>query len=214
MQSVVQSILDEKLIVIVRGVNVSNLLPFAEAVYRGGVRLIECTYDASGKVSDIETAQGIRLLRERFDGRMEIGAGTVLTKEQVLLTKESGGSFIISPDSNPAVIEKTKSEGLVSIPGAFTPTEAVSAHNAGADFVKLFPIGDFGAGYLKSISAPLSHIRFLAVGGVNLSNMKSFIDAGAYGVGIGSDIANKRLISEGSFDVIEELARKYTQALK
>lgn len=214
MQTVLDAILKEKLIVIVRGVPEDRLIPFAEAVYRGGVRLLELTYSANGSRSDEDTARCIGLLAEHFAGRMHIGAGTVLTPRQAELTKHAGGSFIISPNTDESVIRGTKELGLVSIPGALTPTEIQNAHLWGADFVKLFPIGDLGPGYLKAVAAPLSHIKFLAVGGVNEKNARQFLDAGALGVGVGGGMTDKTLIAEGRWDRIEELAAAFVAALK
>ena len=208
MQKTIDKILEEKVVVIVRGVAREDLIPFAEASYKGGVRLLECTFDATGKVSDEQTADNIKMLCEHFKERMLIGAGTVLSESQVALTKKAGGRFIISPDTNIEVIKYTKEQGLVSIPGALTPSEAVAANKAGADFVKIFPITSVGSRYLKDIAAPLSHIRFLAVGGVNADNIKEFLSAGACGVGIGSDITNKKLIAAGEFEKIAENAKK------
>lgn len=213
MQNTINKILKEKIVVIVRGVEREALIPFAEAIYKGGIRLLECTYDATGKISDEEMADRIKMLADHFGDRMEIGAGTVLTEQQVELTKKAGGKFIISPDTNAAVIAKTKKEGLVSIPGALTPSEATAAHRAGADFVKLFPVGSMGAGYLKDVKAPLSHIRFLAVGGVDSDNMNEYFSRGACGIGVGSSIVNKELISLGKWDEITALAKKYTEKL-
>ena len=214
MQKTIDLILKEKIVVIVRGVAKDKLLDFAEAAYKGGVRLLECTYDASGNTSDEVIADNIKMLAKHFEGRMLIGAGTVLTERQVDLTKNAGGKFIISPDTNPKIIAKTKKEGLVSIPGALTPSEAVMAHNSGADFVKLFPISSLGSKYLKDIKAPLSHIRFLAVGGVNADNMHEFLNVGACGFGIGSDIANKKWIEENDFTSVENAARNYVNQIK
>ncbi|MEE1278875.1 MAG: bifunctional 4-hydroxy-2-oxoglutarate aldolase/2-dehydro-3-deoxy-phosphogluconate aldolase [Acutalibacteraceae bacterium] len=214
MLKTIEKILKEKVIVIVRGVAREDLLPFAEAVYRGGIRLLECTFDATGTVTDEQIADNIKMLVDHFGDKMLIGAGTVLTEKQVELVKSVGGKFIISPDTNPDIIRKTKEMGLVSIPGAFTPSEAAAAHRAGADFVKLFPIGKLGAGYLKDVKAPLSHIRFLAVGGVNADNMAEYHNAGALGFGIGSDIVNKKHIADGNFTAIEASARKYIDALE
>ena len=118
----------EKLITIVRGVAREDLIPLAEAMYEGGIRLMEITYDATGKVSDEETARNIELLATRFEGRMYIGAGTVLRENQVELTKRAGGQFIISPDTFEGVIEKTRELDMVSMPGAVTPTEIQFAH--------------------------------------------------------------------------------------
>ena len=205
---------NEKLIVIVRGVAREDLIPLAEAMYEGGVRLLEITYSANGSVSDEETANRIKMLSEHFAERMYIGAGTVLTERQVELTHAAGGRFIISPDANPAVIKKTCSLGLISMPGALTPTEIQSAHNAGAHYVKLFPIGNLGTGYVKAVKAPLSHIKMLAVGGVDLSNIADYKKIGISGFGIGTSITDKSLIAAKDFAGITDLARKYVNAIK
>lgn len=213
MQNTVDKILKEKIIVIVRGVEREALIPLAEALFEGGIRLLECTFDAKGETPDSETADRIKMLAEHFGDKMEIGAGTVLTEKQVKLTRAAGGKFIISPDTNEAVIKRTKREGLVSIPGALTPTEAVLAHNAGADFVKLFPVGRLGAGYIKDLAAPLSHIRFLAVGGIDAETMADYLKNGALGIGVASAIVDKKMIAAGDWKGITALAKQYTEKI-
>lgn len=213
-QHIIQTILQEKNVAILRGVERDALIPLTEALYRGGIRLLELTYDARGAVSDEETAARIALLINHWQGRMLIGAGTVLNEEQVNLTAEAGGGFIISPDINEAVIRRTVARGLVSIPGALTPSEITSAHRAGADFVKLFPIADLGINYVKSVRAPLSHIRLLAVGGINTQNISDYLKAGVCGFGIGSNIIDKEMLQRGDFKGIESFARDYTEAVK
>lgn len=214
MNDIIKTIENEKIVVIVRGVESEKLVPLAEAMYKGGIRLLEITYSANGSVSDEETANNIKILAEHFKGRMYIGAGTVIKESQVELTKAAGGSFIISPDTYPDVIKKTKELGMVSMPGALTPSEIQIAHRAGADFVKLFPITNMGVGYVKAVKAPLSHIKLLAVGGVNESNMKDYLNAGVCGFGIGSNIIDKKLIAENNYEAITELAKKYTSIVK
>ena len=208
----ISEILDNNVIIILRGVEREKLIPLLEALYSGGIRLAEITYSADGGTPDAVVANNIRLLSEAFDGRMTVGAGTVLTKEQVRLTAEAGGKFIISPDTNEAVIKESVRLGLVSIPGALTPTEAQSAHSYGADFVKLFPISSLGPSYIRAITAPLSHVRFLAVGGVNERNVGDYIRAGAVGVGIGGSLTS--LLSENNYEAITEMARKYVEAVR
>lgn len=212
-ENVIQKIEENKIIVIVRGVEKDKLIPLAEAMYKGGIRLIECTYDASGKVSDEETASYIEMLSKHFEGRMSVGAGTVLTEKQVELTAKAGGRFIISPDTCESVIKKTVELGLVSIPGALTPTEVETAHRYGADFVKVFPVNFMGPSYIKALKAPLSHIRLLAVGGIDENNMKDYMSAGACGFGVATGIVNKTMIAEERFDAITDLALKYTERL-
>ena len=141
---------------------------------------------------------------------MIIGAGTVLKESQIALTKAAGGQFIVSPDTNEEIIRETKKAGLVSIPGALTPSEATAAHRAGADFVKLFPVSLVGGvNYIKTICAPLSHIRFLAVGGVKAENVRDYINHGACGVGIGLNDTDREAISKGGFDHIENKCRAF-----
>ena len=212
-EQVIQTIEKEKLVVIVRGVAKEKLIPLAEAMYDGGIRLLEITYDAKGVVSAEETAENIKMLSDHFEGRMFIGAGTVLTEKQVELTKAAGGKFIISPDTNASVIRKTRELDMVSMPGALTPTEVQAAHIAGADFVKLFPVNDLGTGYVKAIKAPLSHIKMLAVGGVDLNNIGDYLKAGVSGFGIGTAIVDKACIQKDDFAGITELAKKYVEAV-
>ena len=211
---VIKKIENEKIIVIVRGVEREKLVPLAEAMYEGGIRLLEITYSQNGEISDEEIAERIKLLSERFAGKMLIGAGTVLTKKQVRLTKRAGGKFIISPDVNKGVIKESVKLGLASLPGALTPTEIAAAHAAGADFVKLFPITNLGVSYFKAVKAPLSAVKFLAVGGIDDGNVREYLDAGISGFGIGSNIVNKKLIDASDFKAITELAKKYVEAIK
>ena len=123
-QAVIDKIEAEKIVAIVRGIAKEDLVQLVEAMYEGGIRLVEVTY---GKMSDEETALCIKMLADTFAGKMYVGAGTVLTKKQVALTKEAGGQFIISPDANKSVIRKTKRMQMVSIPGVLTPTEITKA---------------------------------------------------------------------------------------
>lgn len=211
---VINKILEEKIIVIVRGLDDKDIIPFAEAVYEGGVRAIELTYNASKPEDDEKNAENIQKLVEYFGDKMLVGAGTVISEKHVELTAKAGGSFVISPDTNQKIIKKTCELGMVSIPGAFTPTEVQTAHMAGADFVKLFPISVFGPQYVKDLKAPLSHIRLLAVGGVNEDNIAEYSKAGAAGFGIGSNIVDKKLIEAGDFNGITELTKKFLSAIK
>lgn len=210
---IIKSIEKEKIIVIVRGIESDKLIPLAEAMYDGGIRLLEITYSANGNISDEETAKNIEMLSKHFDGRMYIGAGTVITEKQVELTKKAGGKFIISPDTYENVIKKTCELDMVSMPGALTPSEIQAAHRYGADFVKMFPITNMGIEYVKAVKAPLSHIKLLAVGGINEKNISDYLKAGVCGFGIGSNIVDKKLIDAGEFSKITELARQYTKVI-
>lgn len=194
-----------KVVAILRGVDDKRLLPTAQALFQGGIRLLEVTFpqDAPDRFRDI--ARQIDRLRTQFDGEMFIGAGTVTTPELVELTASAGGQFIVSPDTQQSVIERTREQGLISLPGAMTTTEILTAHQWGADFVKLFPAGILGKDYLKAIRAPVSHVELLAVGGINAGNAGEFIRAGATGVGVGGELVDKKAIADGRY---EELRRR------
>lgn len=213
-EQIISTVRAEHLIVIVRGVESEKLIPLAEAMYVGGVRLLEITYRADGTVSDEETAANIRALCDHFGDRMAIGAGTVLTERQVKLTAEAGGKYIISPNVNAAVIRATHAAGLISIPAAYTPTEIEQAHEAGADFVKLFPVTSLGPAYVKAVRGPLPHIPLLAVGGVDLSNLADYAKAGVCGFGIGGNIVDRKALEAGSYPAITALAKQYVKKIR
>ena len=202
-----------KIIAILRGISKDKLIKTAEALYDGGIRMLEITFSADGSVSDDDTVEGIAMLCKHFEGRMYIGAGTVLKTSQVFKTAEAGGRFIISPNTDKAVIEETVRLGLVSMPGALTPTEVVTAHNYGADFVKLFPVSNMGPDYVKAVKAPLSHVKLLAVGGVDENNMKDYLKAGAQGFGLGSNLVDKKLVEKEDYEGLTLLAKKFTEAI-
>ena len=159
------------------------------------------------------TCDEIARLRERTDGRMSIGAGTVLTREAVQAAADAGAQFIVSPNTDARVISAAKERGLVSIPGAMTPSEIVSAYGAGANFVKVFPAGCLGADYVKAVRAPLEHIPMLAVAGIDLSNAAGFIKAGCVGLGIGKLLADPELVARGAFDELQMRAEKMVQII-
>lgn len=212
-EEIIKDVEKNKIIVILRGFNQEQLINTVEAMEKGGVKLVEVTFDQSGVISDKTTAANIQALKEHFKGRVRIGAGTVMTETQVEYAYRAGAEFIISPDCYENVIKKTKELGMVSIPGVFTPTEAANAHRYGADFVKLFPNSEVNLSYLKALIAPLSHIKFLAVGGVNANNFKDYIAAGAKGVGVATAIADKKAIIAGDYEKITQLAKEFTALL-
>ena len=145
---------------------------------------------------------------------MCVGAGTVMTVEQVRQAAEAGAEYMISPNVDEEVTRETKRLGKVSIPGAMTPTEAAFAYKCGADIVKLFPAGLLGAAYIKAVKAPLKHIPVTAVGNVNVDNCAEFIKAGAVGVGVGGSLVSAKLVDEGRFDEITATAQAYVAALR
>ena len=211
---VIQQSEQEKIIAIVRGVGPEQCMKVADALYAGGIRLMEITYNQKDPASFQATADAISAITKAYEGRMFVGAGTVTTTELVELTAKAGGKFIISPDTNPDVIRRTRELDMVSMPGALTPTEIMTAHRAGADYVKLFPAGDLGPNYVKAVRAPISHVKMTAVGGINEKNMADFLKAGVCGFGIGGNLANKAWIEAGEFDKITETARAMVAVVK
>ncbi len=213
-ERVIQEILDKKIIAIVRGVDEKQALEIAKALYAGGVTMVEVTFNQREPEKFINTANAIAAINREMDGKMLVGAGTVTTVELVEMAAKAGAKYIISPDVDVDVIRRTNELGLVSLPGAYTPTEVKLAHNAGADFVKVFPcVGDAPA-YVKALCAPLNHIRMLAVGGVNADNAADFIKAGAYGVGAGGSLVNKKWADAGEYWRITEEAKRFVANLQ
>ena len=210
-EQIIQKVLEKKIVAIVRGVYGEDCVNLARALCEGGIELLEVTFDQSKPELLERTSDTIRMLNEQLGDRMLFGAGTVTSLEMLELAKGAGAQFIVSPDTNEAVIRATVAAGMVSMPGALTPTEIISAHSYGADFVKVFPAGTQGTGYLKAVTAPLNHIRLLAVGGVNEKNIADFLAAGAVGVGAGGNLVNKTWIANGEFDQITALAKEFTE---
>ena len=208
---IMELIEQNRVIAIVRGMHPDQMAPLARALERGGIRMMEITFNQNAPETFQNTVNAIRTLSQNMRD-MAIGAGTVMTLEQLHMAADAGARYIISPDVNPALIAETKRLGLTSLPGAMSPTEIVTAWNAGADAVKVFPIGDLGVGYLKAIRAPLSHIPLIAVGGVNERNCADFLRAGAIGVGVGGQLVNREWIDADEFYKIASLAGKIAQA--
>jgi 2-dehydro-3-deoxyphosphogalactonate aldolase len=184
-------------IAILRGVTPDTVLPVCDALAEGGLRFIEVTLNSPDALTSIaRAAQHFR------DTAVRIGAGTVLSAAEVDGVAEAGGSYIISPNTDVAVIRQTKERGLISIPGFFTPSEAFAALAAGADLLKCFPVGRLGPGYIKDLKAVLP-APVIAVGGANADNAAEFLQAGAVAVGVGSALYKP----EWSPDVIQEKTR-------
>ena len=210
-QSVLERIFEEKIIAIVRGIPSTQIVALARALAEGGVSCIEVTFD---QTAPEDTLASLRAIKSELGDMICLGAGTVMTVEQVEQAAQAGAEYMISPNVDEEVIRETKRLGKVSIPGAMTPTEAAFAYKCGADIVKLFPAGVLGAAYIKAVKAPLKHIPVTAVGNVNVDNCAEFIKAGAVGVGVGGSLVSAKLVEEGKFDEITATARAYVAALR
>lgn len=209
MKDVMKMIFDTKIIAIVRGISSEYIIDMVQALKDGGIVCVEVTFSAKSEAVSKDTLKSIQMIKEHFGDEIAVGAGTVLTPENVHQAAEAGASYMISPNSCEAVIKETKKLGLISIPGAVTPTEVISAYGWGADIVKLFPAASLGLGYVKALLGPINHIPITAVGGIDASNAQSFIDAGCIGVSVGGNLVNKKLIEAGEFETIKNLALEY-----
>ncbi|MRM88986.1 bifunctional 4-hydroxy-2-oxoglutarate aldolase/2-dehydro-3-deoxy-phosphogluconate aldolase [Faecalicatena contorta] len=210
-QQIIELIKQEKVIGIVRGVDAEHIIPTAEALYKGGIRMIEITFDQRNPEHLTETQKLIQMVSEQLEGKICVGAGTVMNIAQCEAAFKAGAKYFISPNVNAEVIKKANELDVVSIPGALSPSEAAYAYDQGADFVKLFPAGDLGSAYIKSLCAPLNHIPFLAVGGISPENMKEFMSTGIYGVGVGGKLIDKKVIYSGEYDKITKVAQEYVE---
>ncbi len=202
-----------KIIAIVRGQRPENMLKLAEALYAGGVDLMEVTFGQAKPETWADTAAAIKAIGEHMAGKMLVGAGTVLSERQLDMARDAGAKYIITPNINVELIKKVKACGLTSFPGALTPTEVVTAYEAGADAVKIFPAGNMGPAYIKALRAPLAHIPLMAVGGVTEKNAADFIAAGSCGLGVGGNLVNKEWIEAGRWADITALAKEYRKAV-
>lgn len=209
--TLIERIKKKKIIAIVRGISAADCIKTAQALYEGGIELMEVTFDHSDPAKYAETAEAIREICRLMGSRMCVGVGTVLSEQDLLSAKNAGAQFIISPNCNEELIRHTKEYGLLSIPGAVTPTEALKAYQAGADFVKIFPADVLGPSYFRALRGPLSQIPFLAVGGIQVENMRDFLSAGCCGVGCGGKLVNRTWIEQGAYDHIAQLARQLVE---
>jgi 2-dehydro-3-deoxyphosphogluconate aldolase/(4S)-4-hydroxy-2-oxoglutarate aldolase len=215
MSTFVQNTIEEsKIIVIVRRLYGDAIVKLASALVKGGLRMMEVTFDQADPDCLDKTAETIALLRSRLEGEMLFGAGTVLTPEQVVAAAKAGAQYIISPNVSQRVIGKTKELGLVSIPGAMTPSEMVAAHEYGADYVKVFPINELGLSYMKNVRAPLPHIKFIATAGVNEENFAAHLAAGFVGAGVSGRLTDRKLIDAGDFDELTRRAQVFATLAK
>lgn len=210
-EQIIQKVLDKKIVAIVRGVYGEDCVKLAQALYDGGIELLEVTFDQSKPEALGRTSDTIHELVVRLGDKMAFGAGTVTSLEMLELAKNAGAQFIVSPDTNEEVIKATVAGGMVSMPGALTPTEILNAHRYGADFVKVFPTSSLGTAYIKAVRGPINHVRLLAVGGVNEKNIGEFIKAGVDGAGVGGNLVNKEWIARGEFDKITALAKEFVE---
>ncbi len=176
----------------------------ADALVAGGITVMEVTMTVPGAVGLLRT------LKAEYGDSLLLGSGTVTTAAEAEATIHAGAEFVVSPSLHPEVIAATKAHGKVAIPGALTPTEAITAWRAGADYVKIFPCSAVGgASYLKALLAPFPELRLIPTGGVTLQTAADFLRAGACALGVGSDLVNPLAIAQGHPEAVTAMARAY-----
>ena len=197
------------LIPVLRAKSVSQAHAVVRAMMEGGVKVVEVTMTVPGAI-DL-----LRDLKHEYGSDLLLGSGTVTTPEEAAATIAAGAEFVVSPSLHPDVIEVTREHGKVSIPGALTPTEVITAWRAGADYVKIFPCSAMGgASYLKSLLAPFPHLMLIPTGGVTLQTAESFLNAGARALGVGSDLVNLQAIDNGAPEIITRTAQAYMEIIQ
>jgi len=202
-QQAVDLIKQEKIIAICRHVGEEKLLKTIEVFLQAGIKIAEVTMNTSGALELLK-----RLDRE-FGDKILLGAGTVVSHQAVEEAVQAGARVIVCPNTVPQVIRACRDLDVACIPGALTPTEITWAYDLGADVVKVFPVSTFGPGYIKEIRGPLNHIPLAAVGGINLENGRSFLQAGAVALGIGSSLVSQQLIETGKWEELGLLAARF-----
>lgn len=208
-QQIVSSILEIGIIPIIRVNSEEAAIKSIEAVYEGGIRSAEITMTTPGAIRALEK------LADAFGDKMILGAGTVLDPETARATILAGARFLVTPALKVATIEMARRYSTVICPGALTPTEILTAWEAGADFVKVFPCSNMGgAKYIKAVKAPLPHVEMIPTGGVNLDTIADFLKAGASAVAVGSELIDNETIKAGKYEVFTERAKLFLAAVK
>lgn len=204
----IEFIKKNKFIAILRNIPEAKIKDTTKALYNGGVRIFEITFNPSEKDTEEKTIGAIETVKNVCGSGISVGAGTVVKNEFVAAAKKAGAQFIVSPNTDSEIIKLTKENGMISIPGAFTPSEIVAAYKMGADIVKIFPIEPHNISYLKNILSPISHIPFITTGGVNKDTANELMNTGALALAAGASIIPTDALENGDFDIIEEKARE------
>lgn len=203
-QQTLSFMLDVGIVPVVRTTSAESAIKAIEAIYAGGIRAAEITMTVPGALKALEK------VADQFGDKLVLGAGTVLDPETARICMLAGAEFFVTPSLDVKTIEMAKRYSKIICPGALTPTEVVTAWQAGADIVKVFPAGSMGGPkYIKALKGPLPHIEMIPTGGVNLETAGEFLKAGACAVAVGGELVDGKLIKEGRYDQIEERARQY-----
>ena len=205
-KGVIETLQDSKVVAILRTESGDSLVDVARALREGGIRHVEFTMTIPQAIEIIE--QAVSQLPD-----VHIGVGTVLDVATATAAMDAGASYVVSPIVKPDVIACCRDRGVPVMPGAMTPTEVWTAWEAGADVVKIFPAGVVGPQFFQDLKGPFPQIRVMPTGGVNTASAPQFLRAGAFAVGVGSQLVSKSLIADGNFAEITERARDFVRVL-
>jgi 2-dehydro-3-deoxyphosphogluconate aldolase/(4S)-4-hydroxy-2-oxoglutarate aldolase len=209
MKETLAKILEEGVVPVIRVASAAEAFEVAKAIHEGGISVIEVTMSVAGALDVMKE------VTQKFGRKVLLGAGTILDPETARAALLSGAQFIVTPTLNPDVIKMCKRYSAVIIPGALTPTEILTAWEAGADLVKVFPIAQVGGpAYIRALRGPLPHIPLVPTGGVNLQNAGEFIKAGCAAIAAGGELVDKKAVAEKKFSVIAENAQKFVAEVK
>lgn len=203
-----QRITSSGVVSVIRIEEPTQLIKVAQNLKAGGIEAIEFTMTTPRAMDMIAQAA------DRFGDEVLMGAGTVLDAETARAAILAGAKFVVGPNLDLKVIELCRRYSVIVVPGCLTPTEILTAWEAGADMVKVFPAGIMGPSYLKAILGPLPQVRLLPTGGINLENVGAFIKAGAVAVGVGGSLVDKQAIAEADFTRLMEMAHKFVLAIR
>lgn len=208
-EQIIAAIKDIGVVPVVRTSSAETAIKAIQAVYRGGIRAAEITMTVPGAIRALEK------LADEFGDKIVLGAGTVLDPETCRSCMLAGAQFFVTPALKHSTIEMAKRYSKVICPGALTPTEVLTAWEAGADFIKIFPASAVGgAKYIKALKAPFPHIEMIPTGGVSIETTPDFLRAGAAAVAAGAELIDAKTIADGNYDVFEERARRFLAAVK
>lgn len=208
-QSVRDRVVESGVIAVLRGIDEEQIVPVARAIHEGGVNALEITADGTRASEQIAAVD-----RELEDTEAIVGAGTVLDAPTAQSVIDAGAEFVVSPHTDVETVKLCNRQGVLSAPGVMTPTEAVSALEAGADVLKLFPASTVGPGHIGAIRGPLGDVDVIPTGGISPSNAEAYFDAGAVAVGAGSALVDYEAIADGDMDRVRETAAEFVEAIE
>lgn len=207
-QQIIEQLLDPGVIAVVRAKRADQVVPLAEALVAGGVIAVEITMTTPNAIAAIREASA------KLGDRALIGVGTVLDEATCRAALEAGAQFVVSPISRRELVPIAQKAGKPIMLGAYTPTEAQLAHEAGADFIKIFPADNLGPNYIKTLRAPLPHLRIVPTGGVDLKTIGDFFKAGSVAVGAGSSLISRDVLEKDDWATLTRVASEFAKTAR